>query len=31
MEENTNTNETLPKEQYTFKFEENETREIYKK
>ncbi len=30
MEENTNTSETLPKEQYTFKFEENEIREIHK-
>ncbi len=31
MEENTNINEILPKEQYTFKFEENEIREIHKK
>lgn len=31
MEENTNINEMLPKEQYTFKFEENEIREIHKK
>ncbi len=31
MEENTNINEILPREQYTFKFEENEIREIHKK
>ncbi len=31
MEENININEILPKEQYTFKYEENEVKEIHKK
>ncbi len=30
MNENINANEILPREQYTFKYEENEIKEIHK-